>query len=62
MFRQLLATIEDLPEDVRVEVIEPAYHLVWVGEQRFLISEFFDHFRDDHEPDVRAWLAQNEER
>jgi hypothetical protein len=30
------------------------------GWQRNLVGEFFDHFRDDHEPDIRAWLARVE--
>jgi len=62
IFQQLLTVIESLPDDVRVERIEPAYYLVWVDGERFLASEFFDHFRDDHEPDVRAWLARKEEQ
>jgi len=57
VFRQLLAVIEGLPDDVR---IEPEWHLVWLNGQRFPAGEFFDHFRDDHEPDVRAWLARVE--
>jgi hypothetical protein len=56
--QQLLAVIAGFPDDVRVERIEPAYHLVWVGDERFNVGEFFDHFKDDHEPDVRAWLAR----
>jgi hypothetical protein len=60
VFQQLLAAIEALRDDVRIERIEPAYHLVWVNDQRFLAGEFFDHFRDDHEPDIRAWLAREE--
>jgi hypothetical protein len=62
-FQQLLALIEDLPEDVRIEQIhnqDRVFNLVWVEDQRFLVGEFFDHFRDDHEPDVRAWLARAE--
>ena len=58
--RQLLAVIEALPDEVRIERIEPAYHLVWVDDQRFPASEFFDQFRDDHEPDVRVWFARVE--
>ena len=58
--QQLLAVIEGLPDDVRIERIEPAYYLVWVDGKRFPASEFFDHFHDDHEPDVRAWLARKE--
>ena len=55
--QQLLAVIESLPDDVR---IEEEWHLVWLGDQRFPAGEFFDHFRDDHAPDVRAWLARVE--
>lgn len=58
--QQLLAVIERLPDDVRVETVKPAYHRIWIEDRRFPVSEFFDHFRDDHEPDVRAWLAQEE--
>jgi hypothetical protein len=58
--QQLLTVIEGLPDDVRIARIEPTYYLVWVDETRFPASEFFDHFHDDHEPDVRAWLAQEE--
>ena len=58
-YQQLLAAIEALPDEVRVERIEPAYHLVWVDDKRFLAGEFFHHFYDDHEPDVRAWLARD---
>jgi hypothetical protein len=25
-------------------------------------SEFFNHFHDDHEPDVRAWFARQEKQ
>ena len=59
VFQQLLAVIEGLPDDI---VIEPAYHIVQLGGQRFSASEFFDHFHDDHEPDVRAWLARVEKQ
>ena len=60
VFQQLLAVIEGLAEDVRIEQVHHGgrvYHLVWLGDQRFPAGEFFDHFHDDHEPDVRAWLA-----
>ncbi len=57
VFQQLLVVIEGLPADVR---IEPEWHLVWLGDKRFPAGEFFDHFHDDHEPDVRAWLEQEE--
>jgi len=57
VFQQFLAVIEGLPDDI---LIEPAYHIVQLGGQRFSASEFFDHFHDDHEPDIRAWLAREE--
>jgi hypothetical protein len=62
VYQQLLAVIEGLPDEVRIERIEPAYHLVWVDDKRFLAGEFFDHFHDDHEPDIRAWLARVEKQ
>lgn len=58
--QQLIAELESLPDQVRIECIEPKYYLVWVGDERFEVSEFFDHFRDEHEPDVRAWMARQE--
>ena len=61
VFQQLLAVIAGLPDDVRIELIEPRYQLVWLGDKRFVASEFFDHYHDDHEPDVRAWLARAEQ-
>jgi hypothetical protein len=57
LFQQLLTVIEGLPDDVR---IESEWRLVWLGDKRFPAGEFFDHFHDDHEPDVRSWLAQVE--
>ena len=60
VFQELFAVIEGLPDDVRIEKIEPEFYLVWVDDNRYLPGEFFDHFHDDHEPDVRAWLARVE--
>jgi hypothetical protein len=54
----IFALMESLPEDTNVERVEPNYHLVWVGGTRFFPGEFFDHFHDEHESNVRAWLAQ----
>jgi hypothetical protein len=60
VFQQLLAAIEGLPDEVLIEEVQVdrAYYLVWLGDERFPAGEFFDHFHDDHEPDVRAWLAR----
>ena len=62
VFQQILAIVESLPDDVRIEVVEQdrAYYLVWLGEKRHQPGEFFDHFHDDHEADVRAWMARLE--
>ena len=60
VFQELFAVMESLPDDVRIEFIEPKFNIVWVGDEYFPVGEFFDHFHDDHEPDVRAWLARVE--
>ena len=55
VFQQLFAVIDGLPAEVR---IEPEWRLVRLEDKRFPAGEFFDHFHDDHEPDIRAWLAR----
>ena len=57
--QQLLAVIAGLPDAVQ---IEPEWRLVRLNDQRFPAGEFFDHFHDDHEPDIRAWLAREEKQ
>jgi len=59
VFQQFLTVIKGLPDDIR---IESEGHLVWLNGQRFAVGDFFDHFHDDHEPDVRAWLARVEKQ
>ena len=59
VFQQLLAVIEGLPDGV---LIEQEWHLVWLDDKRFPAGEFFDHLHDDHEPDIRAWLARVEKQ
>jgi hypothetical protein len=64
VFRQVLAAVEDFPEDARFETIESGgreYYLVWLGDRRVQPGELFDHFRDDHEAEIRAWLARAEQ-
>lgn len=55
---QLLTTLQDLPEDCRIESIEAKFHVIWVNDTRFAVGEFFHHFYDDHAADVRAWLER----
>ena len=60
IFHQFFAVIENLPEDVRIEEVQHGgkmFYLMWLGDQRFQVGEIFDHFHDDHEADIRAWLA-----
>ena len=56
VFQQLLAVIENLPEDILAQ----AHRLPWMEGQPFNAAEFFAHFHDEHEPDMRAWLARVE--
>jgi len=58
VLRQLITIIEDLPDDARIEHLEPSYYLVWLGAERYVASEFFNHYHEDHEADVRAWLER----
>ena len=63
VFQQFFNVIEGLPEDVQIEQVHQGgrvYHLVWVNGQRFPAGEFFDHYHDDHETDIRDWLARQD--
>ncbi|MCQ3972429.1 MAG: hypothetical protein DPW09_03160 [Anaerolineae bacterium] len=65
VFQQLFVIVEGLPEAVRIEPLHQGgkvFLLVWLGDERFHASQFFDHFRDEHEPDVRTWLARVEKQ
>lgn len=55
VFQQLFTEIEGLPDGV---AIEPEFHVLRLGDESFPAGEFFDHFHDEHEGDVRAWLAR----
>ena len=57
VFQQLLAVIADLPDGFQ---IEPDWRIVQLGGDRFPAGEFFDHYHDEHEADVLAWLARAE--
>ena len=58
VFQQLLAAIEGLPDEV---LIDPVRHLPWLDGQPFSAGDFFAHFHEAHEPDIRAWLARVEQ-
>lgn len=60
-FQQLLAVVDEFPEDIPIDTIhqgEREYYLVILDDQRIHPGELFDHYHDDHEDDIRAWLAQ----
>jgi hypothetical protein len=58
ILHELFTIIERLPDQVRMDKIEPRYYLVWINGEHFEVGEFFDHFHDDHERDVCVWLEQ----
>ena len=65
VFQQILTVVKELPEDVQIEIVhqgERTFYFVILDDQRHHPGEFFDHFIDDHEQDVRAWLARIGER
>ncbi len=61
VFQELLALVKELPEDVKIETVhqgERVQYLVHLNDQRIQPGYFFDHFHDDHEQDVRVWVAR----
>ena len=63
VFQRLFEVLEGLSEELQIEQVHQGtrvYHLVWLNGQRYQPGEFFDHYHDDHEPDIRAWLARVE--
>jgi hypothetical protein len=54
VFDELVAAIDAFPE---AELLDPRRFAWWEGE---LLSAagLFGHFHEEHEPDMRAWLAQ----
>ena len=58
VFQELLATIEGIPEDVLADV----NRFPWLEGQPFSAAAFFAHFHEEHEADMRAWLAHLEKQ
>ncbi len=59
VFQQLLAAIEGLPDEV---LMDPQHYLPWLEGNPFSPAGIFAHFHDEHEPDMRAWLARVEKQ
>jgi hypothetical protein len=53
-FLALVTAIEALPE---AELIDP-HHFPWTNGEVLSAKAVFAHFHEEHEPDMRAWLAQ----
>jgi hypothetical protein len=58
IFLELLAAIEAIPE----EVLADAQRFPWLEGQPIRAPAFFAHFHEEHEPDMRAWLARVEKQ
>jgi hypothetical protein len=56
VFQQLLAAIEGIPEEVLADV----HRFPWLEGQPFSAAAFFAHFHEEHETDMRTWLARLE--
>jgi hypothetical protein len=54
VFQQLRAAIASLPE---ADLMDPQ-RFPWLGGQPLTAAALYAHFHDEHEPDLRAWLAQ----
>ncbi len=59
VFQQMFAAIEGLPDEV---LSNPARHLPWLEADSIKPSDFFGHFHEEHEQDMRAWLARGEKQ
>ena len=57
VFQQFPAAIEALPDEV---LMDPHAYLPWLEGNPLNASGIFAHFHDEHEPDIRAWLARVE--
>jgi len=59
VFQQMYAAIEGLPDAV---LSDPARYLPWLEAESVKPSDFFAHFHEEHESDMRAWLARVEQQ
>lgn len=55
-FDQLVAVLDAFPDE---ELLDPQ-RFPWWGGHPVSAAGLFAHFHDDHEPAMRAWLAQHE--
>jgi hypothetical protein len=57
VFQQMFAAIEGLPDEA---LNDPARHLPWLETETIQPADFFGHFHEEHEADMRAWLTRVE--
>jgi hypothetical protein len=57
VFQALLTAIEGLPDQV---LVDPQRYLPWLEGSPFRPTALFAHFHEEHEPDMRAWLARQD--
>ena len=55
VFEQLRAAIDGLPDQI---FLDAQHYLPWLEGNPFSPATFFSHFHEEHEPDMRTWLAQ----
>lgn len=53
-FQQLVRAITELPES---DLTDPR-RFTWTEGEALSAAALFGHFHEEHEPDIRAWLAQ----
>lgn len=53
-FQQLVRAIAELPE---ADLTDP-HRFTWTEGEVLSAAALFGHFHEEHEPDIRAWLAQ----
>jgi hypothetical protein len=53
VFQELLAAIAAIPDEVLADV----HRFPWLEGQPLRAAAFFAHFHEEHESDMRAWLA-----
>ena len=59
VFQDLLAAIKDLPDRV---LMDPQHYLPWLEGSPFTPATLFAHYHDEHEADMRAFLARVEQQ
>ncbi len=57
VFEILIEIVKTFPDNIQIEVLD-AHRVVQFDNQQFSVGYFFDHFHEDHEAQIREWLAK----